>query len=224
VIGSYKGFSANMMPWAVLPTDVSNPSNYQTPFSLKTGGGSSLASGQYGAIDLNVVNGNSCAIDTGSNPYRDTISGVLPVCETHVGDVVSTENGAMSGPTSQGLSARTVNGQGIISPLDPNTLLTTNPLTGQPELTTVDHPNVILIPVVNTWPGGGHPITITGFVWFLITSYSGSTVNGMFVHTAIATDALQCHEPDGTTKTCSIGAYDPTGGADTGTRVIMLTR
>jgi hypothetical protein len=223
-IASYKGFGANMMPWAVTPTDVGNPSNYTAPFAIKAGGGASLNSGEFGAIDLDVVNGSSCALDNGANPYRDTISGALQVCETKVGDVVSTENGAMSGPTSQGLDNRTVNGQHIVNPLDPNTLLTTNPMTGDRELTTISHPNVILIPVINAWPGGKKPVTITGFVWFLITSYSGSTVNGIFVHSATAPGGLQCHETNGTTTTCSMGAYNPTGGADTGTRVILLTK
>jgi hypothetical protein len=191
---------------------------------MKTGGGSKLNPGEYGAIDLDVVNGASCAVDTGANPYTDTIDGALQPCETKVGDVVSTEGGAMSGPTASGLSLRTLNGQHIVSPLDPTTLLTTNPVTGDYELTTVDNPNVILIPEINAWPGGNKPVTIVGLVWFLITSYSGSNVSGIFVHTATAPSSLQCHESNGTTTTCSIGAYDPTGGADTGTRVILLTR
>jgi hypothetical protein len=223
-IASYTEFGANIMPWAVLPTDVSNPANYVTPFAMKTGGGSKLNAGEYGAIDLNVVNGASCALDTGANPYTDTISGVLQPCGTKVGDVVSTEGGAMSGPTAQGLKARTVNGQQIVNPLDPTTLLTTNPTTGDSELTSVNHPNVILIPVINSWPGGNKPVTIVGLVWFLITSYNGSNVSGIFVHTATAPGTLQCHHANGSTSTCGVGAYDPTGGANSGTRVILLTR
>jgi hypothetical protein len=223
-IASYKGFGANIMPFAVTPSDVANASDYTTPFGLKTGGGSKLNPGEYGAVDLNVVSGGGCSLDTGATSYTNTMTDTLQECEMKVGDVVSTEGGAMSGPTATGLSQRTVNGQHIVSPLDPSTLLTTNPVTGAYELTTVNHPNVVLIPVINAWPGGNKPVTITGFVWFLITSYSGSTINGIFVHTAAAPNNMQCHEPDGTTTTCSVGAYDPNGGADTGTRVIILTR
>jgi hypothetical protein len=224
VIASYTGFGNAVMPWAVLPTDPSNPSNYTTPFTIKAGSGSKLNSGEYGAVDLSVLNGNSCSLDSGSNPYRDTIAGAIQVCETKVGDVVSTENGSMTGPTSQGLSDRTVNGQHVINPFDPSSILTTNPLTGQQELTTINHPNVVLIPIINTWPGGKKPVTITGFAWFVITSYNGATVNGIFVHSATAPSGLNCYEADGSQKTCSLGAYDPTGDATSGTRVIMLIK
>jgi hypothetical protein len=223
VIASYTGFGANVMPWAVLQSDVTNSSHWVTPFSLKSGGGAKLNSGEFGSIDLNLWSGGSCGLGSGASDYRDTISGANTECQIKVGDVISTESGAMNGPTTQGLTDRTVNGQHVISPLDPSTLLTTNPITGDPELITVNHPNVVLVPVIPSWPGGKKPVTVVDLVWFLITSYSGSTVTGVFVHSAVAPSSLTCHQPGGTSN-CGLGQYDPTGGADSGTRVILLTK
>jgi hypothetical protein len=78
--------------------------------------------------------------------------------------------------------------------------------------------------VVSTEGGSMNGPTTQGLNWFVITSYSGSTVTGVFVHSAVAPSSLNCHQPGGSTTTCTMGAYDPTGGADSGTRVILLTR
>ena len=59
----------------------------------------------------------------------------------------------MTGPTAQGLADR-----GVIQNFDPYSILTQLP-SGDWVLTTYDHPNLIVIPVIDQFhPGNAHPV------------------------------------------------------------------
>lgn len=221
---SFTSFGANVMPWAILSSELSTASRYTTPFTLKAGGGNKFAPGDFGPVDLPKWTGSTCSLAGGASDYRDLISGVLPHCEIKAGDVLQTEPGSMTGPTQQGLSARTVNGQHVIQNLNPSTVTTTD-ADGSYVLKTINHPNVILIPTINAWPGGSGNVTVQGLTWFLITSYSGSNVTGLLMKSAIAPADTSCHRSTGTGPCTSGPPSSASGYAYAGrqTRFIGLT-
>src|SRR5882757_11397091 len=82
----------------------------------------------------------------------------------------------MTGPTSQGLNAR-----GVVNNFDPNTLITSDGHGGQ-TVSDWNHPNLMVIPIIQAWSNGHAAVTIVGFQYFIITSYTAKTISGVFVH------------------------------------------
>jgi hypothetical protein len=53
---------------------------------------------------------------------------------------------------------------------------------------------------------------VTGFAWFIITSYTAKEVTGMFVRSGAPSSAM-CPTATNPTAACPIGGYNPDGFA-----------
>jgi hypothetical protein len=123
-----------------------------------------------------------------------------------VGDTVDTETGNMAGPTSQGLDAR-----GVTNDFDPDTLITSDGHGGR-TVTDWNHPNLMVIPIIQAWSNGHASVTIVGFQYFIITSYTAKTISGMFVHLTGTPADWTCPTAQDLNASCPLGNYDPTSG------------
>jgi Flp pilus assembly protein TadG len=199
VAGSYTGWSKGMSPWV---TDEGGLLWGQS-LTFKVKPGNQASSGNFGGARL-PVSQNSCALASGGSDYRNLIGGSLTSCTVNIGGFLDPETGNLAGPTPQGLSDR-----GVIQNFDPYSILTQQ-ANGEYVLTTYDHPNLIVIPVIEQfYPGTSKPFKVLGFAWFIITSYSGTTVTGMFISSR-APGGAQCKSASGSTS-CPIGAWNQYG-------------
>lgn len=206
-VKSYKGFSSPIVPWAVAQADL----RFDQTVVVHSGGGGAVAPGNFGAVDLPVEDDRSdtCPLSTGGNDYEDALAGRLDVCTVRIGSTLSSAGGVKSGPTQSGLEDRRTDGRAIINPFDPATVLQPDGAGGT-ELAVFDHPNVVLIPVINAWPNGNGNVTVQGFAWFVITRYDRATVEGRFVHGSLSRPDMMCQTGTGLVP-CPLGAYDAGG-------------
>jgi Flp pilus assembly protein TadG len=118
-----------------------------------------VAPGDWDGLALG-CSGANCFRGNLANGYSGTIS---------VGDMVTSEPGATSGPTSQGINARIQNGVAFDS-----SATYTNFQSGDPR--------AVIVPLV-TWNGclGSCTVPVTGFAAIWIDSVSGSTINATFI-------------------------------------------
>jgi len=200
-VGSYGGWANNIAPWAIPQQNLVWGQSVQ--FKTDKSG-----QGNFGATQLPVQE-QSCDLGTGGNDYRYLINNTEHSCLVQVGDKLQSKTGDLSGPTNQGLSQRVVNGLNVIQNFDPYTILKQQP-DGTYVLTTYNHPNVIVIPVVDQVNNGSKPYTVVGFAWFIITNCGdpanpsqcsnsdGKQVNGVFVNL------------DSSASMGTPGRYDPT--------------
>ena len=65
---------------------------------------------------------------------------------------------------------------------DPNQLIGHAP-SGDEELTKLEDPNIVVIPIIDHFVNGSHPVTVVNFAYFVITSWTKSNVRGRFVKT-----------------------------------------
>jgi Flp pilus assembly protein TadG len=196
-----------VMPWAVMQNDYTLGAAYPI-YTDNTHNANN------GAVSLPYENGPNCPTPSGSNPYRDEISGALTPCGITVGQQIDVKSGNNTGPTSQGLNLRITNWQPfnqIVKLVGNNTYT----------ILEQDSPQLVLVPVVTnlsggtTWPAGtSAQIKVVGFAWFVIESCGppsqptycsnsdGGEVNGRFVN-------LQDTDPSN-----GLGGYTPGSNSD----------
>jgi Flp pilus assembly protein TadG len=208
-VGSYSGWANNIAPWAIPQQSLTWGQSVQ--FKTDKSG-----QGNFGGTQLPVQE-QSCTLGTGGNDYRYLINNTEHSCLVQVGDQLQSKTGDLSGPTNQGLSQRVVSGLNVIQNFDPYTILKQQP-DGTYVLTTYQHPNVIVIPVVDQVNNGSKPYTVVGFAWFIITNYTQKTVTGMFISSQAPANAMCPTASDGNAP-CPIGAYNQLGF-----KVITLTK
>jgi Flp pilus assembly protein TadG len=206
-VQSYRGHGWDTAPFA---QDAPGLVFDQT-ISIKVDSGDQVSPGNFGALDLK--DAPDCKSSNGASNYRDLIGRSTHSCGLAVGDTVATETGNMTGPTSQGLGDR-----GVINNFDPNALLTSDGHGGQ-TVTDWNHPNLMVIPIIQGWSNGHASLTIVGFQYFIVTSYTAKTISGMFVHLTGTPSNWSCPTAQDPNASCSLGDYDPT----TGPTVIRLT-
>jgi len=200
-VGSYSGWANNVAPWAIPQQQLVWGQNIQ----FKT---SQAGQGNFGATQLPVQQ-QGCNLGTGGNDYRNLIDNSEQACLVSIGDQLQSKTGNLSGPTNQGLSGRVVNGLHVLQNFDPYSILQRQP-DGTYVLTTYQHPNLIVIPIVDQVANGSKPYKVLGFAWFIITTYGQSTVNGMFIGSQ-ATRGAKCPTATNANASCPIGAYNQLG-------------
>jgi Flp pilus assembly protein TadG len=199
VTGSYTGWSKGMSPWVTDKASI----KWGQIIQFKVRAGDQASSGNFGAARL-PVNEESCSPASGGSDYRKLIGGGFTSCQVSLGDKLNPETGNVTGPTGQGLADR-----GVIQNFDPYSILAQQ-ADGSYVLTTYTHPNLIVIPVIDKFNNGNaSPFTVIGFAWFIITSYTSNTVNGMFIG-SWAPGGAQC-STGGSTTSCPIGGFSPYG-------------
>jgi Flp pilus assembly protein TadG len=208
-VGSYSGWANNIAPWAIPQQSLVWGQNIQ--FKTDTAG-----QGNFGATQLPVVEFN-CGLGTGGNDYRGLIDNADHSCLVKIGDGLQSKTGNLAGPTLQGLNMRVVNGMSVQQNFDPYSILQSQP-DGTYVLTTYQHPNLIVIPVVDQISNGSKPYTVVGFAWFIITSYASKTVSGMFIGSQAPRGAT-CPTTGNANASCPVGAYNQLGF-----KVISLTQ
>jgi hypothetical protein len=177
---------------------------FDTTVSIKVESGGQVSPGNFGALDLKDT--PNCNSSNGASNFRDLVGRTAHSCGLAVGDTVDTETGNMTGPTSQGLDAR-----GVINNFDPNTLITSDGHGGQ-TVTDWNHPNLMVIPIIQAWSNGHASVTIVGFQYFIITSYTNKTISGMFVHLAGTPADWSCPTAQDPNASCPLGNYNATSG------------
>jgi Flp pilus assembly protein TadG len=207
-VGSYTGWALNIAPWAIPQQLLTWGQNVQ--FKTDKGG-----QGNFGGTQLPVIQ-MSCLLGTGGNDYRYLINNTEQSCLVNIGDGLKSKTGDLSGPTKQGLDERVVNGLHVQQNFNPYTILKQQP-DGTYVLTTYQHPNLVVIPVVDQVANGSKPYTVVGFAWFIITSYTNKTVNGMFISSQ-APSGGKCPTASDPNAACPVGAYNQLG-----IKVVTLT-
>jgi Flp pilus assembly protein TadG len=199
IAGSYTGWSKGMSPWV---TDQASL-RWAQILTFKVKPGDQASSGNFGGARL-PVDEMGCNLASGGSDYRKLIGGSYNSCMVSVGNYLNPETGNLAGPTGQGLADR-----GVIQNFDPYSILRQLP-DGSWVLTTYKHPNLIVIPVIDQFSNGNSdPFKVIGFAWFIITSYTSTTVTGMFIGSS-APGGAKCSTGGGTTS-CPTGAYTPLG-------------
>jgi hypothetical protein len=115
-------------------------------------------------------------------------------------------------PGNKAATGTAVKDRGAKQNFDPYSILTTY-ANGTTEITNYNSPNVIVIPVIKAFhQGSSTPFTVTGFAWFIITSYTNKEVTGMFVRSGAPSDSL-CPTASDPNARCPFGGYNPDGFA-----------
>jgi hypothetical protein len=198
-LGSYTGWATNLAPWAIARQDLA----FGQRLDLKVAPGDQYAPGNFGAINLVVPGNAACVEANGANDYGNLIENAVQSCLISIGDVLDLKTGNMANLETS-LQAR-----GAINGLDPSMLLTTGP-DGQPALRKLLDPNLVVIPIIDQFVNGSHPVTVVDFAYFIITSYTKTNVQGMFVR-AGAPSGMTCPATPNGDQPCPVGAYDPNG-------------
>jgi hypothetical protein len=82
---------------------------------------------------------------------------------------------------------------------------------GNTEITDYNHPNVVVIPVIESFhQGSSAPFKVLSLAWFIVTDYTSKTVTGMFVRSGAPANAT-CPTAGNLNASCPFGAYDPDG-------------
>jgi Flp pilus assembly protein TadG len=212
-VGSYTGWSTNIAPWAIAQQSIAWGTTIQ--FKTQTAG----SAGNFGGAQLPIIQ-MGCGLGTGGNDYRNLINNTDQSCLVKVGDVLNSKTGNLAGPTQQGLQGRVVAGQNV----QQNYCLSPGAcpiLAAQPDgtyvLTTYNHPNLVVIPVVDAIGNGSTTYTVVGFAWFIIQNYDSKDVWGMFVGSE-APSAAKCPTATNPNAPCPVGGY-----TQYGFKVIQLT-
>ena len=205
-IGSYTGYAKSLAPWV---TD-RNSLVWGSELTFKVKPGDQASSGNFGSVRL-PLKSKGCGFGNGTNDYRKVIENLDSSCLVENGDTIETEPGNMGAVTGQALKDR-----GTINNFDPYTLLAFTG--GQYQLTVAEHPNLVVIPIVESFGGGSASVLVTGFAWFIITRYDKDSVQGIFVRSGLPGGAI-CPTATDPNAGCPMGAYDPDGF-----RVVQLTR
>lgn len=202
-VQSYMGHGIDTAPFAV---DVKTLV-FDTTLQVKVDPANQVSAGNFGALDLTKAPG--CSSSNGAANYRAMLGRTSQSCGLVVGGPVDTETGNMAGPTSQGLSDR-----GTINNFDPTTLLVPDGHGGQ-TVSDWNHPNLMVIPIIQKWSNGHTTLTIVAFQYFIVTSFTKTTISGEFVHLTDTPSDWLCPTPTDPTASCQTGTYDPTIGPAT---------
>jgi hypothetical protein len=200
---SYQGHGIDTAPFAVDAATLT----FNTTLPIKVDPGNQVSAGNFGALDLTQSPG--CTKSNGAANYRDMLGRNSQSCGLVVGGTVDTETGNVTGPTSQGLTDR-----GTITPFDPNTLLVSDGHGGQ-TVNDWNHPNLMLIPIIQQWSNGHATVTIVGFQYFIVTSFTNNSISGEFVHLTGTPSTWLCPTPTDPNASCATGTYDPNVGPST---------
>jgi len=198
-IGSYTGWAGNLAPWTMTENDL----RWGTDLDLKVVPGDQYAPGNFGAIDLIIPNKSTCSQAHGANDYRDLIENNIQSCLVSIGDQLDLKTGNMA-ILDDALQAR-----GAVNNFDPSQLIGYAP-NGDPQLTKLEDPNIVVIPIIDKFVNGSHPVTVVNFAYFVITSWTKDHVQGRFVKTG-APGGRICPTTPGGQQLCPIGGYDPNG-------------
>jgi hypothetical protein len=198
-IGSYTGWALNLAPWTMTEDDL----QWDRDLDLKVVPGDQYAPGNFGAINLIVPNKTECADANGANDYRDLIENTIQSCLVQIGDVLDLKTGNMA-ILDDALTKR-----GAINGLDASTLISYAP-NGDPQLTVLEHPNIVVIPIIDQFVNGSRPVKVVNFAYFIITSWTKTNVQGRFVKTG-SPPGRECPTTPGGHESCPVGGYDPDG-------------
>ena len=223
---TYTEFGTGVAPWAIdTPTFTGltfNASGMSNTTCIKHGSGhgnctGTITPGNFGDTDPPNTGGN-CANSQagGANDYRDIITGAISVCELQAGDSIYPATGNVGQNTGSALTTR-----GAVTPFDPSTLWVQDS-NGDWGIKDFSNKNLVVIPQIVSFTNGSHPITIVSFHYFIITSYTSSEVEGVFVQPPSGTmsgpNGAVCAVSGNTSRLCSTTSY--TGS---GTTTIRLT-
>jgi hypothetical protein len=198
-IGSYTGWALNLAPWTMTENDL----QFGRDLDLKVVPGDQYAPGNFGAIDLIVPNKSTCSQAHGANDYRDLIENTIQSCLINIGDMLDLKTGNMA------ILDAALTKRGAVNGLDPETLISYAP-NGDPQLTKTDDPNIVVIPIIDKFVNGSHPVKVVNFAFFVITSWTKNNVQGRFVKTG-APGGRECPTTPGGHQACPVGGYDPDG-------------
>jgi Putative Flp pilus-assembly TadE/G-like len=199
--GSYTGWAKGLAPWVIDKQSVV----FGQMITFKVTAGDQASAGNFGGVDLPVQE-KGCASGSGGNDYYDLIAQRLHSCIVNTGGQLLVE------PGNKAATGTAVKDRGAKQNFDPNSILTTY-ANGSTEITNYDSPNVIVIPIIQAFhQGSSNPFKVTGFAWFIITSYTSKEVTGMFVRSG-APSSANCATASSPTAACPIGGYNPDGFA-----------
>jgi hypothetical protein len=199
--GSYTGWAEGLAPWVIDKPSVV----YGQILTFKVTSGDQASAGNFGGVDL-LVREKGCASASGGSDYYDLIAMRLHSCMVQAGSLLNVE------PGNKAATGTAVKDRGAKQNFDPNSILTTY-ANGTTEITDYHSPNLIVIPIIKAFhQGSSTPFTVTGFAWFIITSYTNKEVTGMFVRSGAPSDAY-CPTSGNPTARCPIGGYNPDGFA-----------
>ena len=166
-----------MVPLGAVP--LTGQQNYQVgcanSYTLKRGGGSSIAPGNYQAIDFPECSEGGCAgqPSTGASTFRCLLDHGYGCCVS-IGQVVQTEPGTMSGPSFQGLKAR------FDSDTDRRSGICYSDYRGNGS-------RVVNVPIITPIGNGRTTVTITGLAAFFLTNAPSNNgdVKAEFIHDVV---------------------------------------
>jgi hypothetical protein len=199
--GSFTGWALGLAPWVIDKPSVL----FGQIITFKVQSGDQASPGNFGGVDLPVKE-KGCDYGSGGNDYYDLIA-----MRDHSCLVTVTQNLPVE-PGNKAATGTAVKDRGAKQNFDPYSILTTY-ANGNTEITNYNSPNVIVIPVIKSFhQGSSAPFVVTGFAWFIITSYTSKEVTGMFVRSGAPSSAL-CPTASDPNATCPFGAYDRDGFA-----------
>lgn len=149
-----------MVPLGAMPP--TGQSNFQTGctnrYTLKSGGGGSVAPGNYLAVDFLKCEEGPCAgmPSTGASTFRCLLANGYSCC-VRIGQSIQTEPGAMTGPTNQGLRARWG------ADTDQRSNICYSDYRGNGS-------RVVNVPIITPIGNGRTQVTVTGLAAFFMTS------------------------------------------------------
>jgi Flp pilus assembly protein TadG len=218
-LATYTEFGTGIGPWAIdTPTYnglTFNASGESNVTCIKDGGGNgnctgTISPGNFGRIQPPNT-GSSCAAGGGggTNIYRDLITGAIQACALEAGDSIYPQTGNGGSNTGSALTTR-----GAVTPFDPSTLWVQDG-NGNWGIKNFANPNLVIIPVIVSFPNGNHPITIVSFHYFIITSYTADEVEGVFVQPPSGTmsgpNGAICAVATNTSRLCATTSYTGSG-------------
>jgi putative Flp pilus-assembly TadE/G-like protein len=169
------------VPWGVM--QLQQPYQPGTTYQLYTDN----SGPNNGALRL--PGGTGCSTSGGSSLYSNEITGNQASCPLMIGQLLSTNTGQNTGPTTQGMSDRCPQGLqpvGAIATFGAGTVNLLDPTSCQ----------LVLVPVVlnasdnsATWPTKGSvQVKVVGFAWFIVTAVNqgGKEVDAVYVGDAPA--------------------------------------
>lgn len=201
LVGSYKGWALNIAPWAVDKDRI----DWGQSMTFKVDVGDQPAPGNFGNVSLPIEE-DGCQLGQGVD-YKQLVAGTDHSCLVQVGDSISAggSTGNRTGQTAAGLKDR-----GTIAGFNPYSILTQD-ADGSYVLTTYNHPNLVVIPVIESFGNGGSTsYKVIGFAWFIITDFDNKHVTGMFIGSRAPSAAI-CPTASDPNAPCPVGAYDPYG-------------
>lgn len=197
--GSFTGWSTNLAPWTITMNELA----WGRTLDLKVVPGDQYAPGNFGAINLIVPGKTACGTANGANDYRDLIEDAAHSCLIQIGDKLDLKTGNMA------ILDAALQNRGAINNFDPMRLITTAP-NGVEELSKLEDPNIVVIPIIDQFVNGSHAVKVVNFAFFVITSWTKENVRGRFVKTG-APGGRECPSTPGGHELCPIGGYDPNG-------------